>query len=481
MAKFSRREIVGGAVTGSIVAGIGTSAQAAPSRRIRADVCVVGAGFAGLVAAYRLKQAGANVVVLEARRRVGGRSWSVRMKDGTFVDFGGQWVGSTQERFYALIKEMGGETYPSPGGGLTTLQRGIINTDEYHRIKDDTDANFPGGDLYAKAKKAVNDFALTVDVNEPWKHPEATRLDGLTFGEWLRQNVENESVRKLVATEVGSVPSASAEEISMLHLGWLIHACDDINALFGPAQADRVIGGTQTVARKIAERLGFALRLGQPVRKIEWNDKGATVQSDELSVAARHVIVAIPPNLAGAIEYAPSLPVNRVQITQRWPQGLVIKVGIVYPRAFWRDDGLAGTSYDHVSIMGETADSSNPENVSKAGVLTGFVYSDNARKASTMAPEERKRLFLGELAKRFGPKALEPEHYHESNWSTDQWTRGCFTGFLTPGATALLGPAMRAPVGPIRWAGTETSTHWPSFIDGAIRTGEREAAAVKKA
>ena len=118
------------------------------------------------------------MVVLEARKRVGGRSWSVRMKDGTFVDFGGQWVGSTQERFYALIKEMGGETYPSPGGGLTTLQRGILNTDEYHRIKDDTDASFPGGDLYAKAKKAVNDLALTIDREAPWTHPDAVRLDG---------------------------------------------------------------------------------------------------------------------------------------------------------------------------------------------------------------------------------------------------------------------------------------------------------------
>ena len=96
-----------------------------------------------------------------------------------------------------------------------------------------------------------------------------------------------------------------------------------------------------------------------------------------------------------------------------------------------------------------------------------------------MAPDERKKLLLGEIAKRFGPKALAPEHYHESNWSTDQWTRGCFTGFLTPGATALLGTAMREPVGPIRWAGTETATHWPSFIDGAIRSGEREAAAIK--
>jgi monoamine oxidase len=477
MSKLSRREIVAGAVTGTIAAGIGT-AEAAP-RLQRADVCIVGAGFAGLAAAYRLKQAGLNVVVLEARKRVGGRSWSVRMKDGTFVDFGGQWVGSTQERFYALIKEMGGETYLSPGAGLTTLQRGILNTDEYHRIRDDTDASFPGGDLYAMAKKAVNDLAMTVDREAPWTHADAARLDSITFAEWLRQNVENDGVRKLVATEVGSVPSASAEEISMLHLGWLIRACDDLNALFGPAQADRVIGGTQTVARRVANKLGSAIRLGQPVRKIEWSDRGAVVRTDTLSVATRHVIVAIPPNLAGAIEYEPSLPVNRVQVTQRWPQGLVIKVAMIYPRPFWRDDGLAGTSYDHVSIMGETADSSNPESISRAGVLTGFVYSDNARTASVMAPEDRKKLFLAEIARRFGPKGLAPEYYHESNWSTDQWTRGCFTGFLTPGATALLGPAMRAPVGPIRWAGTETATHWPSFIDGAIRSGEREAAAIR--
>ena len=88
-------------------------------------------------------------------------------------------------------------------------------------------------------------------------------------------------------------------------------------------------------------------------------------------------------------------------------------------------------------------------------------------------------MLLAEAAERLGPKALEPGHYHESNWTTDQWTRGCFTGFLTPGATSLFASAVRDPVGPIHWAGTETSTHWPSFIDGAIRSGEREAEAIK--
>jgi monoamine oxidase len=480
MSKISRRDIVGGAITGTIVAGTG-SAEAAPSGRRpqRADVCVVGAGFAGLAAAYRLKQAGLDVVLLEARKRVGGRSWSVRLKDGAFVDFGGQWVGSSQSRFYALIKEMGGETYPSPDFGKT-LHRGILNTDEYHRIGEEGEDTFPGAKLVNDGSNALDAIAKTVDPEAPWKHPDAALLDSITFAEWLRQNVENESARRFIGAEAGSVPCASPEEISVLHLAWLIRACDGLKELYGDAQKDGVIGGTQTVARRVAENLGPSIKLGQPVRKIEWNDKGAIVHSDQISIAARHVIVAIPPNLAGAIEYEPSLPVNRVQVTQRWPQGLVIKVAMIYSEPFWRRDGLNGTSYDHISVIGETVDSSNPETISKAGILTGFVYTDNARKVAPMAPEERKKLLLDEVAKRFGPKALTPEHYHESNWSTEVWTRGCFTGFLTPGATTLFGAAVREPVGPIRWAGTETSTQWPSFIDGAIRSGEREAAAIAK-
>jgi len=482
MSNVSRRQIVGGVVTGTIAGMAPANAAPAARPRVTADVCVVGAGFAGLAAAYRLKQAGANVVVLEARNRVGGRSFTHDMKGGGWVDFGGQWVGPTQDRFYALIKEMGCETYPSPNFGRT-LQRGVLD-DGYHRITHEGDDSYPGAKLVNDGFAAIDKLAETVDPLSPWTHPLAEQLDAVTFAEWLRANIAHENARRFVGVEVGSVPCASVEEISMLHLAWLVRACGGLDMLFGDeggAQQDRLIGGTQSVAKRVAERLGGAIRPGQPVRRIEWTEKGAVVQSDQLSVAARHVIVAIPPHLAGAIEYEPSLPTNRVQVTQRWPQGLVIKVSMLYSEPFWRKDGLSGASLDHFSIMGETADSSNPEKFSKAGILTGFVYTDNARTAAMMEPAERKKVFLAEVAKRFGPKALEPEHYHETNWSMQNWTRGCFTGFLTPGATRLFGSAVRDPVGPLHWAGTETSTTWPSFIDGAIRSGEREADAIRKA
>ena len=484
MSKFSRRQVLGGAGSAIVVGTAGvTNAEAAPraSARLRADVCVVGAGFAGLAAAYRLKQAGAKVIVLEARNRVGGRSWTVDTKDGGWVDWGGQWVGPTQDRFYALIKDMGCETYPSPGEGLKLVQRGIPPGAGLVQIYENRTP--PGVELVEAVYKRIDELAASIDPNQPWTHKDAKQLDGITFAEWLRQGSDNENVREYAGVEVGSVPSASPEEISIFHLAWLIRSCHQLEKLFGfagGAQQDRVIGGTQPVAKRLAAKLGKDIRLGQPVRRIEWKADGAVVHSDRLSVAARHVIVAIPPNLAGAIEYQPSLPTNRVQVTQRWPQGLVIKVSMVYSEPFWRKAGLSGKSFDYRALVSETADSSTPDKNSKLGVLTGFVYADSARKASMLSAEERKKTLLAEMAQRFGPKVLEPEHYHESHWSLQQWTRGCFTGFLTPGATVLFGPAVRDPVGPLHWAGTETSTDWPSFIDGAIKSGERAADAIRK-
>lgn len=483
MSRFSRRQVLGGGSALLIGAGLDGKAQAAPAARgrLRADVCVVGAGYSGLAAAYRLKQAGATVIVLEARNRVGGRSLSAPLKGGGWIDLGGQWVGPTQDRFYALIKEMGGETYPSPDFGKA-LQRDILNPNDYVRIGNEVNDTYPGSAMVEGGFKKIDELAAALDPEKPWAHPDAERLDAMTFAEWLRQNIDNENARAMVGGEVASIACASPEEISILEIAYLVRACHGLDKLFlgeGGAQQDRLIGGTQPIAKKVAQKLGASVRLGQPVRRIQWNDRGAMVHSDELSVAARHVILCTPPHLAGAIEYDPSPPTDRVQVTQRWPQGLVIKVQMIYAEPYWRADGLSGASLDYRAVVGETADSGVPEKYSRQGIMTGFIYSGQARKVAGLPAAERRKLVLDEMAQRFGPKALSPVDYHEMNWSTQQWTRGCFTGFLTPGATTLFRSAVRDPVGPLHWAGTENSTVWPSFIDGAIRSGERAVAEVK--
>lgn len=78
---------------------------------LEADVCVVGAGYSGLATAWRLSQAGRKVVVLEARERVGGRVWTERRPDGSWIDRGGAWIGPGQDAIYGLAREMGVETF----------------------------------------------------------------------------------------------------------------------------------------------------------------------------------------------------------------------------------------------------------------------------------------------------------------------------------------------------------------------------------
>ena len=481
MGKWSRRQLMRGGSALLVGAGFESTSKAAAQDRLIADVCVVGAGYAGLTAAYRLQQAGRKVIVLEARNRVGGRSLTAGVKDGGWIDLGGQWVGPTQDRFYALIKEMGGDTYPTPNFGKM-LQRGILDPNSFVQIESETRSIYRGSDLVEAGFKKIDDLASSLDRDRPWAHSDAERLDATPFANWLRQNIDSENARAMVSAEVSSIACASPEEISILEIAFLVRACNGLDKLFGTeggAQQDRLIGGTQPIAQKVAQRLGNAVMLGKPVRRIEWTEREAVVHSDHVSVAARHVIVCTPPHLAGAIEYDPSPPTDRVQVTQRWPQGLVIKVQMIYPEPYWRADGLNGASLDYRGVVGETADSGVPEQYSRKGIMTGFIYSGQARKVAPLPAAERRKLVLDEMSQRFGPKALNPIDYHEMNWSTQQWTRGCFTGFLTPGATYLFRSAVRDPVGPLHWAGTENSTVWPSFIDGAIRSAERAVAEIQ--
>jgi monoamine oxidase len=254
----------------------------------------------------------------------------------------------------------------------------------------------------------------------------------------------------------------------------------------GGSQERRFVGGSQRVPLEVAKALGDRIVLSAPVRRIEQTDTGVTVTSDVGRVRAGRVIVAIPPSLTAGIAWTPALPAKRAQLAQRAPQGSLVKAEAIYDRPFWRDAGLSGQAVADRGLARSTFDNSPPEVGTPAGagkpaVLFGFVGGKEARAWGDMAPDARRSAVLGEFAAYFGPQASSPTDFVEKDWSTEEWTRGCPVAFLPPGVMVTYGASLRAPVGRVHWAGTETSTYWFGYMDGAVRSGERVAAEVVSA
>jgi monoamine oxidase len=195
-----------------------------------------------------------------------------------------------------------------------------------------------------------------------------------------------------------------------------------------------------------------------------------------MRVEAERVIVAIPPVLTGEIRYRPRLPQDRNSLVERLPQGTLTKVTVIYDRPFWREQGLTGQVISDRAPLNVTFDDSPPSG--RPGVVFGFVGGDSGRDFAHMGERARRRAAIANLVEYFGPEAAKPRRYHETTWKRERWTRGCPVAIAGPGVLTGYGEALRRPIGPIHWAGTETSTYWNGYMDGAVRSGERAAAEV---
>jgi monoamine oxidase len=446
---------------------------AAPDR----PVVVVGAGLAGLSAARRLVVSGVEVLVLEARDRVGGRTEGCATADGSPIELGGQWVGPTQTRLHGLIAELGLETFPTWNDGEVLVRLG----GRQQRMASTPGASprlnpFVLADL-AQGLARFERQAARVSLTEPWRSHRAAELDGQTLETWLRRTLRTETGRTYLRVACEAVFAVSASELSALHALFYAHSgtsLDTLVAVAGGAQQDRIVGGAVRIAQTLAAELGDRIRLGAPVRRIDQDERGVTVttRSGE-SVTAAQAIITLPPTLAGRLEYHPVLPSWRDQLTQRMPAGSVIKCSAVYPRPFWRDRGLNGQVASEEGPVKVTFDNSPPSG--SPGILVGFLEADDGRYWAQRSPAERRRAVLDSFVGHLGPEAADPTEFHERDWMAEEFSRGCYGGHLPPGAWTAYGPALRAPVGRIHWAGAECSPVWNGYMEGAVRSGEATA------
>jgi monoamine oxidase len=448
----------------------------------RTDVVVVGAGLAGLTAARELTAAGRDVVVLEARDRVGGRTVNHDLGDGKVVEAGGQFAGPTQDHILALAKQVGVETFPAHTEGASVY----VNGDRARRYRGDIPPDPLALPDLAIATRRINQLAGKIPLEAPWRAPKARAWDSMTFESWLRHTTAGTGALDLVNVLLGSAYGGSAADASLLYSLWYIAGFGNETTpgtvergigVTGGAQESRFAGGSQLISQRIGDELDGRVVLGAPVRAIEQDDDRVTVKSDVDTWNARHVVVAVPLALAARISWQPLLPPQQDALFSRMTFGALMKCEAVYPEPFWRADGLNGQAvFRHGSPICSMWDNSPPDG--KPGVLMGFLGGPQWHAWAGRPPRERRAAVLRAFAAAVGKPALRPVEYFEQDWVGEEWTRGGPTSVPGPGVLTALGPWRDRPFGRVHWAGAEHADHWNGYMDGAVRSGETAARAV---
>jgi monoamine oxidase len=497
-------------------------------KQLESRFCVVGAGYAGLTAAYRLQQKKQLVTLLEAGSHVGGRVWTEYLSDGTPFDIGGAWVGN--KKVQPDIRRLMDELNVRPYGQFTGGAHGkTVFVDAEHKIshyeplnKDNPLETVPKMGIWAQLDLGATVFALNamseaVHLDSPWDDidlpctpsagPKTTReADAMTVETWLKLNMSTAEARTLLTNAITGILGVSPGAASLLHLLFMLRSFDSsfLNPIgSGPGEAEefRVRGGAQEMAKKMAAKLGDAVHLNSPVRQITQDARGVTVSSETVSVVARRVIVATGTAMANFIRFDPILPIPRAQLQQRMPQGECWKIWLCYDKAFWRSKGLNGESVSIADgdLIVNARDAGLEAGKDEPGLMNAFLAGDGAREFDRISRADRKKRVLKELVHRFGkeagrlstrvtfpavpPQNPKPDSYFEWNWAMDEFTRGDFAAVPGPGVYTTLGtgPAIRDRFGFVHWAGVDTATYPYATFSGAVQSGERAAKEVLEA
>jgi monoamine oxidase len=436
-------------------AGLAVAAHAAPVKSRGHSCIVVGAGLAGLTAAYRLHAAGWNVTVLEARNRVGGRVWSYRFTQAPELvcELGGEWIGIHHTKIRALVEELKVPVEPH-AYRVWLLQGGAMHA--------------PGSwDFTQQSRTAWKKFhEQYAHYTEQQKH----RLDQYDWWTWLGKigfNSEDRRIHELIdSTDFGeSIRQVSADSAAEEYFE------TDYTSPNNTDEMDfHVVGGNTNLANALADRLPpDALHLSEPVVSIKQAAGLVKVATAKDKYTADACICTVPSSVLSSIQFEPGLSAEKVLAADELEYARIIKTQLLFDRRFWPAEDFSLISDETAHMYFHTSQ----RQPGPRGILCSYAVGDKADVLAAQPKPVREAQLLRDLyavSQDAQPALITSQG---QPWQDDPWAHGAYAVYR-PGQWRLQS-ILASPHGKVLFAGEHLDSDWQGFMEGAVSTGEEAA------
>lgn len=447
--KTTRRNFL--KISGAATIGTLLSANSILGQKRRKSCVIVGAGFSGLAAAFKLKNAGWNVTILEARSRFGGRVFSHRLPENTnlICELGAEWVGEHHERIITLCKDFGLQLQDHRFAD-SLMQNGKVSHPKAWGFSE-------------KSEKALHKLLSGLDNYSQARLNLMDRQDWWTVLKNIGFSDEELRIRDLMdSTDFGeSIRFVSGYAAA----GEYAVSCEHNEMDF------KITGGNSRLAEEFVKRIGTdSIKLNTLVEEINQTKGVVTVKTKDAKYTCDAVVCTVPTASLQKIKFTPTLPAVQQKAAESLIYARIIKNSVLYDERFWGADNFSLVS-DATSHYYFHSTQNQP---GKQGILTAYAIGDKADVLASQDDKRRMEIITKDLIP-FNSNAPNLARGIASYaWARDEFSKGAYA-IYRPGQWFGVRPHLLKPHGKVLFAGEHLSDDWQGFMEGAIETGEAAA------
>lgn len=417
----------------------------------KTKVIIIGAGFSGMAAAYRLHQKNVDCIVLESRNRIGGRVFSHQITDELVIELGGEWVGNSHERIQELCKEFKLELQNNQFD-THLIYKGEYASAGKWNYSEKWNAKF--NEILKNYESLSEDDKVLLDKTDWWHYLVQNGCTGrdLDIRELLDSTDFGESIRHVSAFSALSEYAESSPKNEM-----------DL----------KIKGGNTMLAKKFVEKIGKEkILLQHSVTQIEQNDKVKVHCANGKVFEADHLICTIPTFAVNKIDWQPGLPPEKTEALNALQYARINKHAVVFDNRFWKDESfdMITDELPHYFYHG------TKNQRSSKGVLISYSIGDKAAVIANQDNERNAQMVLRTLEPHFGKLQHLISKQANYYWGEDQLSKGAYA-LYGKGQWFGLRPALLKPFLRTYFAGGYLAD-WQGFMAGAVNTGEDAADAI---